>query len=556
MVALLSEDQHYAPLPLDPIGKRLCQTFSYLWQTITGQNDRDPEWQTITKYPLRPRVLWKLWQDTSQLVGVRFDSLTCYALIDVDRHSLYHPASDPAALRLIRAALETIGLYRSILIRSSFSEGLHLYIPLPIPMPTFGVASAIRQCLEAQGLEVKAGQLEIFPNCKAFAIPGTYSEYNAHRLPLQPASGSCLLDDDGNPINGGLERFFQSWDIAAAGQSIEELQGAIAIARSSNKARRHRRASVVDDWRNDLQTEIQEGWTGYGQTNHLLKTIACYGVVFQGLKGDALTEFVQETAITSPGYEQWCRHQHEIGMRSKVWARSTEDYYWKLGDSPSRTGTIHGEVPANNVVSFNTVRSEDAQRRIKEIVKRLEAEGQLPSTATARLKAIVQQGISSKTLYRHLELWHPIHYQPDHSGSCKTPELEPIPAIFKGVSVKVAESLKPFDSKEFYTSKRNMKCGRVEIGLESNFSNPLPQILESPELNQTARRDPSTDYFCGERYSDSLQLSLLGDLKDCPETIVPSSPSPSREQVWILVKLLQMWTDGYENFVRLLHKRE
>ncbi|KAM3112758.1 hypothetical protein [Phormidesmis sp. 146-33] len=563
MVALSTEDQHHAPLPLDPLGKKFCQLFPYLWQPIVGQNEPDPNWQTITKYPMRPRVLWRQWQDANQLVGVRFDSLTCYGMLDIDRQSPYHPANDPTALKLIRAALETIGLYRSILIRSSFSEGLHLYIPLPIPMPTFGIASAIRQCLEAQGLEVKAGQLEIFPNCKAFALPGTYTEYNAHRLPLQPNSGSCLLDDDGSPINGGLERFFQSWDMAAVGQSIEELQGAIAIARSSNKVRRHRRATIVEDWRNDLQTEIQEGWTGHGQTNHLLKTIACYGVVFEGLKGDALSDFVQETAIGSPGYEQWCRHQHEIGMRSKVWARSTEGYYWKLGDPPSRSGSIHGEAPENNVVPFNTVRSEDAQRRIRETVKQLEQEGQLPLTATARMRAIVQQGISSKTLYRHLDLWHPTHYQSDplrvtrrdRLGSCKTSELEVIPAIFEGVSVKVAESSKPFDSKGFYTLKGNMKSVRAETGSSPNFSDLLQQ-LESPELPQTPRRDPSTNFSAVGKFSNALQLSLLEGLLETPPAGVYHSSSSSREQVWVLVKLLQMWMDGYQNFVRLLRKRE
>lgn len=109
---------------------------------------------------------------------------------------------------------------------------------------------------------------------------------------------------------------------------------------------------------------------------------------------------------------------------------------------PAEQGGIHGEVPANNVVSFNTVRSEDAQRRIRETVKRLEAEGQLPLTATARMRAIVQQGVSSKTLYRHLDLWHPIHYQTDHSELCKTSDVESISGIFDGGFAKIAESPK------------------------------------------------------------------------------------------------------------------
>jgi hypothetical protein len=294
MSALPIANKRQEPLPLDPLGKRLCETFPYLWQPIIGVNETDPQWQTITKYPMRPRVLWRSWQDAAQVVGVRFDDETLYGLIDIDRESPYHPKQDPTALPTIRAALETIGIYRTVLVRSSWSEGLHLYIPLPEAVPTFGLACALKQCLEAQGFAIAQGKLECFPNCKTYAKPGTYSEYNAHRLPLQPASGSCLLDDDGNPISHDLGRFFDGWDTAAAGQDQAELHGAIATARANRKAKT-RRSNIVEDWQRDLLSEMDEGWTGHGQTNHLLKTIACYGVVFESLSGDALTAYIERT---------------------------------------------------------------------------------------------------------------------------------------------------------------------------------------------------------------------------------------------------------------------
>lgn len=242
--------------PRDAIRTRLCELFTYRWHSITGVNAIKLQWQTITKHPLRPRVLWKQWQDPEQLVGVRFGSSTWYVLIDIDIQSLYHPRQNPNALRLIRAALETIGICHPVLISSSHSGGLHLYIPLPVMLSTFGVASAVKQCLEAQDIQIAPGILEVFPNCKSYAKPGEYIEHNAHRLPLQPASGSYLLDEDCHPMSAGLERFFQSWDIAAAGQSIEELQGAIAPARINRRSRRKHSVVVVEDWLNDLRTEI------------------------------------------------------------------------------------------------------------------------------------------------------------------------------------------------------------------------------------------------------------------------------------------------------------
>jgi hypothetical protein len=454
MSAYPAENPRSEPLPLDPLGKRLCEIFCYFWNAIVATNENNPQWQTVTKYPIRPRVLWRQWKDNSQLVGVRFDSQTCYAMIDLDRESLYHPYQNPGSLALIRAALETIGICRTVLIRSSWSEGLHLYIPLPYAVQTFGLAQAIKQCLEAQGFGIAPGQLEIFPNCKAYAIPGTYTEYNAHRLPLQPESGSCLLDDECNPTGYDLGQFFQQWDMAAAGQDLAELTSAIAIARMSNRNRRKRRTSIVEDWLQDLRSEIQEGWTGYGQTNHLLKTIACHGVVFERLKGDALANHVLTTAINLPGYGQWCQHQHEIELRCTVWAKSAENYYWALGSTPKRSASGQ-EGEEEKVVPINLLRSEDAQRRIREVVTRLEQEGQFPAMATARVKLIAAEGISTRTLYNHLELWHPIYYQPK---SCKTLDSETIPAILEPEFEDPSKLLEPSEEKRFYTEEKNMKC--------------------------------------------------------------------------------------------------
>lgn len=497
------------PLPLSPLGKRLCETFSYFWQAILGVNEPDPQWQTVTKHPIRPRVLWRLWQDAAQLVGVRFASQTRYGVIDIDCESLYHPNQDPNALKAVRAALETIGLYRSILVRSSWSEGLHLYLPLPEEVPTFGLASALKQCLEAQGFIVKPGQLEIFPNCKAYALPGTYTEYNAHRLPLQPASGSCLLDSDCNPISEDLESFFQQWDIAAAGQALEELRSAIATARTNRKTKRHR-SSIVGEWQQDLLSEIQEGWTAHGQTNHLLKTIACYGVVFEGFTGDALAKYVHQTAINSPGYQQWCRHQHEIILRSQVWARAAEGYYWSLGSSPKRMGRLHNDE-TNNVVPFNLARSEDAQQRIKAAFKHLEEQKQLPPNATARAKAIAQcGGVSTKTLYRYPELWHPSHQSDYENETCKTPDSEVVLASFSASGAITTESSKPFENKEFYTYEKIMKGGgfdSVSVHCLSVYPYDLP------------RRDLLTESVTATGGTNSFKKLITKGLENLTGTI-------------------------------------
>lgn len=389
------------PLPSDPLGAKLCQTFGkYRWETIEGDTDNAtaPNWRTVKNYPLRPRTLWSRWQDASQLVGVRFGSTTAYALIDVDAGSDYLNRLDD-----IKATLETIGIVRTVLVRSSWSGGLHLYCPLPEPVNTFELACALKHGLEAQGLVLASGQLEVFPNVKSFGKYwlGQFTEYNAHRLPLQPGSGSTLLDGNLQPMGAGLARFFWAWDFAAQAQDMEALVEALKHGRDRERKRPKLRSHPVDQWLLDLEAEISEGWTEYGQTNMLLKSIACYGRVFERLAGNELADYVEHMAITRPGYAQWCRHQHQIKAKSITWARADEKYYWPLGDAPQRDKTA---------LNFNQQRSEEAQAPIKAAVVQLATTRHLADCIKQRVEQICfLAGCSATTLYKYLSLWHPKH---------------------------------------------------------------------------------------------------------------------------------------------------
>lgn len=558
MGALPQENERHEPLPLDPVGQRLCLTFPYLWQAIVGVNDAVPQWQTVQKYPLRPRVLWRLWQDSSQLVGVRFASQTRYALIDIDAKSDFHPQQNPEALTTIRSALETIGIYRTLLVRSSWSGGLHLYIPLPEGVPTFGLASALKQCLEAQSMPIAQGQIEVFPNCKSYATPGHYTEYNAHRLPLQPHSGSCLLDADYNPITQNIGRFFEQWDLAAAAQDMAELRQAMTTAKHNRRGKRHRQTTVVDEWLQDLRQEMEEGWTDYGQTNHLLKTIACYGVVFEGLKGDALTEFVHTTAIQSPGFSQWCRHQQQIQMKASVWAKAAEGYYWKLGDERTRQSQLHGIEGDPAGVSANVLRSEDAQRRIREAVAQLEAENRLPFAVTARAKAIAAQGaISLRTLYRHLSLWHPEHsITIERSGKTPCPEVNTTdPPEKKEMEER---SAKPREDGEFYTNFQLMKGVVSDSGSVDSSDPPIARRLSFTDFSkfESSAVTPKGSWSKPSDSDSVIQLTFPQLQVEQPDGYqIEMSCSQAilmGDRAWVLQRLFSLWREGHHDLIRSL----
>ena len=64
------------PIPADPLGQRLHEIFGCnLWDFIeapTPSPDEKPQWRTVTRYQMRPRILWQRWQAPDTLIGVRF----------------------------------------------------------------------------------------------------------------------------------------------------------------------------------------------------------------------------------------------------------------------------------------------------------------------------------------------------------------------------------------------------------------------------------------------------------------------------------------------------
>jgi hypothetical protein len=391
------------PQPASPLGQKLASIFSYPWKTIEGDPSiagDSPNWRTIQNYPLRPRSLYEKFSDPSTLIGVRFGKTTTYGMIDVDRGSQY---LNLAGLKQITEALEIIGIVRTIPIRSSGNGGIHLYIPLPIEVNTFDLASSLKALFQSQGITIAPATLELFPNVKSYSnwFAGHFSEYNAHRLPLQPGSGSAMLDMDYRAIPATLERFFHSWDFASGAQDMDLLLPALAAGRNAIRKRRKERSHPLESWLHDIDQGLAEGFTGEGQTNALLKDIACKGRVFLRLEGEALINYVQETVINLPGFDKFSKHQFDIGRRARAWALAAESYYWPLGEPMKRERAA---------LKHNRIKSDDAQTRIAASFAKLAQSGELAQGVRARVCQLAEAArTSATTLYKYLGLWHPDH---------------------------------------------------------------------------------------------------------------------------------------------------
>jgi len=427
--------------PADPLGARFCQYFNHPWGFIYAPaiQTEKPHWQTETRYPLQPRNLWQQYQNPKTFLGLRFGKNTRYFAIDIDLNSVYHPAHDPTAYKSVLGALEEIGLCKPVAVTSSDSGGIHVYYFFGEELPTFPLACACFDALTEAGLEIKQGQLEIFPNLKAWtALP---SNYNALRLPLQ--AGSFLLDESMEPYTNDLNSFLDAADWSAAGQDYFTLKLAIkAASLRQQKLYKPTNSIKAELWRLDLKQRIAQGWTDYGQTNSLLKDIACYGIVFKKLADDALVEYILETALTSPGYREYCRHQHNIEQRAREWAYCCMGFYTPYPSIPNRQRNYRSHFgAANNIVDFphsnlNKEKQLNTQERIRNIVAHLEQAGELPLTPAIRVTAIIATskqlygvGVSKTTLHKpeYLALWHPRNYQTD-AQRCVQPQPEPVSA--------------------------------------------------------------------------------------------------------------------------------
>ncbi len=411
-------------------GQRFCELFSHRFNFIEAPFSDKPEWKTVGKYPIEHRNLWAAYQDSDRLIGLSFGSMTRYAVLDIDRHSKYHPERNQYALKALLGLYEDIGITRHITLRSSNSGGLHIYFVFEEALPTFKLAQTLRLTAVCGGFEVKDGQLEIYPNTKAYGEKQK-TAYKAIRLPLQ--QGSYLLDDDFNPHSNDIKTFLDLCDYVAKGQDLELLKTALETANQIKSFKRIKGSGEASRFAADLKEQYQEGWTDYGQTNDLLRVIGTYGRVFKALEGQKLAEFIENTAMTLPGHRRYCRHQHNLKQRAKDWARCIEKYYYPYGENPNRVGTFRGlkkeSEPKENLVNLG--RQDGAITRLQKAVIHIQETVAVIPKKIGELKELLVNTIrqlfgitpSTRTLNRYKNYWHPTHQ------GYNLPEVIEVPAV-------------------------------------------------------------------------------------------------------------------------------
>ena len=234
------------------------------------------------------------------ILGKRHGKLTNYLLIDIDTGSPFHPRN--GGLKPILDAMESLGLCRYLLIRSSESGGIHIYFPLTEPVSAWGLACAAHAALTAAHVKVFGGICELFPNKKAYN-----AEHNGHRLPLQ--QGSFLLDDDFSCIGNSKAAFLQQWHHCAAGQDEARLAELLV----EKPLPVPKRISV------DSLPPIR--WSGPGLSNEVMKKLVNYGDRALGLNTiQSLGDWMMAVAPQLPGFTQFASEESKNDLTRHNWA--------------------------------------------------------------------------------------------------------------------------------------------------------------------------------------------------------------------------------------------
>jgi hypothetical protein len=376
----------------------------YIWAEHTTPKDK-VAWKTESRHPLSDRLI----RQGAYLYGVRFGSTTSYCLIDIDAGSAYHPSQDPLAITRLINTLEPLGLVAPVACTSSYSRGIHLYFPFQEAQKTWELSVALQAVLESAGFKPALGQLELFPNVRLFIAGGSPSLYAAHRLPMQV--GSYLLNKDYDPITSDQATFVQHWRFA---QRRNDLSNAALQQVLKTVKRSHYGISgKAEKFLNDLNADIEPGWSAHGQTNRLLGRIALRSYIFghllygcEPLEQKALVNKIVEVATQLPGYQEWCRHQHEIEHRAEEWAACVQtSRYFHFGQGQANKNPL--TPTQDGRATWNQQQKQGARERIQAAIAELLNQGKLPANATARFHTLTQYGIGGGSLYRHRDLWHP-----------------------------------------------------------------------------------------------------------------------------------------------------
>jgi len=331
-------------------------------------------------------------------------------MIDIDHASCYR---SEASIRDICWCLSDIGLCLPILFQSSFkgdsTKGLHIYWFLEKEVNTRNLSDLIHNQLRLGGFVISPGNLEIFPS----AGNGTNCKFKAARLPLQPNSGSWILDENLLPYNNSVDCLDKliALNLNTLDFSNFEFENEPTELIPSQKA---------NEWLKGVNRILAQGWTSPRQTQNIIRAAIDKVVVFGKITDvNLVINQVKSIVTTLPGYTKYCGHQRDIDKHIKSWVIANVEGGVRMPyrGHPEKTvkakDIIKGGNPKYNLAEFNKTKNIGTLERligcIDWLVKHQEIEFDTVRAFRLRVSELSTSmygvGISPTLIHKHKPIW-------------------------------------------------------------------------------------------------------------------------------------------------------
>jgi hypothetical protein len=156
----------------------LFHRYAYIYKPITGGSwlSADEQWKLTDSEMLKAAAC----VHPKYFIGCRAGKSSRFAVLDIDNRSQYHNLK---SIEKLRETFTAAGIKETVVYRSSYSEGWHLYIFFDEPIASADLRQQLVALLQLNGFEIAKGTLEVFPS------PGEGTLGQGLRMPLQPGWG-------------------------------------------------------------------------------------------------------------------------------------------------------------------------------------------------------------------------------------------------------------------------------------------------------------------------------------------------------------------------------
>ena len=355
------------------------------------------------------------------------------------------------------------------------------------------------------------------------------------------------MDKDYVPYSDRLEDFISAAEWSAEGNDTELLESRSDEAYEWFKAKKNQervynptpedkefieqveyaQREIKEGFLNKIRIEVEQGFTGFGETNDLLLTIAKLGRILYGLSGKPYIDYIRETVTSCPGYVRYCRHKHEINRRCAEVARYGEKQWYPYRSRLPQDRLTYKYIKDSltNQTNLNLERQYNAQSRIIQAVEYIEQEeGGLPQKVgecKLKIRNVTKElfgvSVSDATLKKpeNLPLWHP-KYRKEPTPA---PHQEQSPFV---VVIDVqAEEIDAWDITEAaaipledIAESSNLENNTIELNKDLAIPDTLDVSYESPPQSIIQQQLQAKSTSDKQHSNQSTPLNVVGKTQE------------------------------------------